>query len=224
MNIKNNAYLICAFIFLPFLPSCDSSKKELEMKIDETRNEQRTNYKELVSKYSSKILDNESILSKFSYELEEEYLHENLSSVASIFDIKKRKTDEYILFARTNNLSLELKINKQLLDKILKYRSELSENDKDLFKWYGLSETPFVFIIKPYAISKRYDLYKSISDYEYDTLYEEVDEYGRTEEVGIDLYDYTVDLELVNGGFYIKAECIDLTLADEIYWDLEEIN
>lgn len=208
-------HILFVFLISLTLFSCDSEKKELKKQHDKVREEQQHNYEKMIAQYSAVFLDQASLVSKFSYEMKEDLFNKNIACVANIFDIKRTESNQYILFAKSENLSLELQLNQITLDKILEYRSELSKKDDGLFKWYGLSETPILFIIKPNDLLKKHGLYKSLTDYEYDINYES-DSEERNSYKEVELTDYTIELELTNDGFHIKGDCIDLTLVSMI--------
>lgn len=199
------------FIFL--FSSCNTEEKERERKRNLETIQEEDQFDKFIAQYEPLYFDNTSLNYKFSYELEQVYLNKNIAYSATINDITKINDDKYILHAigknkHLKNAVLKLELNKKLVEKISRYRTQfLNSEDQDEYSKWRFRHSHFIFIIKPYAINKDFGVYKYVNDYSVEEN---------------ELYDYTIDLEIDNGNFIINAKCLDLMLADRIFYTLEE--
>ncbi len=190
------------------ISSCNTEEKKRAKERTQERVQEEKEFDKFIDKYEPIYLDNDYFNYKFSYELEQAYLNKNIAYAARINDVIKINDDKYILHAigenrLVKNPILKLEINKKLVEKIIKYRSQiLSSEDTGSSAWINFKFSRFIFIMKPNAINKNFGLYKSVDD-----SYIEENE----------LIDYSINLEIDNGNFIINAKCLDLMLANKFF-------
>ena len=135
--------------------SCNAEEKKHTEKIAQERVQEEKEFDKFIEKYEPIYLDNDYFNYKFSYELEQAYLNKIIAYTARINDVIKINDDKYILHAigenrLVENAILKLEINKKLVEKIIKYRSQiLRSEDTSSSAWINFKFSHFIFIIKP---------------------------------------------------------------------------